>query len=489
VLAGYSRLFVDCNRHTDLESHIPTCSDGISIHGNIDLTDQERALRTRIAHDPYHAAVDGLVNLAWLRSQKPVLVAIHSFTPVLQQYLRPWQVGVLWKHRDRLSQSLLANLRADARLLDGSIATVGDNEPYSGQDYLGFTLERHMRSEHASGVCIEVRNDQLLNPILIEHWAAILANAIELAVSASDLDGDQIPNAQPSERDFHDIDHKRRQLECSLACYVPSEARSNIECERVLGGVPCLQLSGGSAHDDASGFVLYVHGGCFVYGSAHSTLATLWSVGQHVGSKLISIDYRLAPEHPYPAGRDDVIRVYRALLCEGVAASQICLLGDSAGANLVLSALLKLRDDGTPTPTAIALISPWVDLALRGDTVQTLANVDSELTAGDLRVYAQAYAGAQALDASQLSPLHANLGLLPPLLIQVGTREILLSDSVRLARAARRQGAEVTLDVWDEMRHVFHLDSDLPQSREAGADIAIFFRHHLQKHPVDRTPS
>jgi acetyl esterase/lipase len=191
------------------------------------------------------------------------------------------------------------------------------------------------------------------------------------------------------------------------------------------------------------------------------------------------VEYRLAPEHPFPAGLDDALAAYRWLLDEGMDAQSIGVFGDSAGGGLTLALALKIRDTGLPQPGALVAISAAVDLTGQGDTQATLLEDDIVLGPPNLE-RSRLYAGEAGLNDPLVSPIYADLTGLAPLLIQVGTRERLLSDSVRLARHARRDGVDVTLDVWEGMWHVWQDHPTLPEAEQATAEIAAFFNERLQ---------
>jgi acetyl esterase/lipase len=192
------------------------------------------------------------------------------------------------------------------------------------------------------------------------------------------------------------------------------------------------------------------------------------------------VDYRLAPQHPFPAAVNDAVAVYRALLSQGYAPDKIAFTGDSAGGGLALAAALSLRDTGDPLPAAIAVIGPWVDLAATGDSIITLKDWDAWLDLEDDKVTVPAYAGDHDLRNPLISPLYGDFTGFPPLLVQIGTRELDLSECVLLAQKARRQGVDVTLDVWDGMWHVWHIMwPDIPESRDACHDMAVFLDKHL----------
>ncbi len=189
---------------------------------------------------------------------------------------------------------------------------------------------------------------------------------------------------------------------------------------------------------------------------------------------VLLIDYRLAPEHPYPAALEDALAAYHWLIDQGYAASRIMIAGDSAGGGLALAILLSLRDSGELLPAGAVAISPWTDLASTGESVQTKAQVDVVLRSDTLESYAQIYAGEHDLKSPLISPLYADMHGLPPLLIQAASDEILLDDATRLAARTRGAGVSVTLRIWPGMFHVFPLLPFIREAKEAVEQIAEF---------------
>ncbi|RPI20951.1 MAG: alpha/beta hydrolase, partial [Actinobacteria bacterium] len=191
-------------------------------------------------------------------------------------------------------------------------------------------------------------------------------------------------------------------------------------------------------------------------------------------------DYRLAPEHPYPAALDDSVAGYDWLLASGIEPGRIVVAGDSAGGNLALALLLQLRDAGTPLPAGAVLLSPVTDLGLRGASHVTRKALDPFFAMADLRPFIASYIGAHDPGEPYLSPLDADLHGLPPLLIHVGDHEVLLDDATRLGERAREAGVEARTVVWPGMMHVFQMQSLLlPEARHANADIGAFIRSRL----------
>jgi monoterpene epsilon-lactone hydrolase len=225
----------------------------------------------------------------------------------------------------------------------------------------------------------------------------------------------------------------------------------------------------------ARGVILYCHGGGYVVGSPRAYRRLAGRLAALTGCDVAVIDYRLAPEHVYPAAPDDAIRAYRELLSRGIDASSIVIAGDSAGGNLALVTLLRARDRGLPLPSAGVLLSPWTDLTGSGPSMQTNARLDPMLPAQRIDEAARMYAPGSDLDNPDISPLFADFVGLPPLSIHVGTTEILLDDSQRLADRARQHGVRVELKAWHRMPHVFPMFADfLPEGRRALNEIATF---------------
>lgn len=233
---------------------------------------------------------------------------------------------------------------------------------------------------------------------------------------------------------------------------------------------------------NANKVILYLHGGAYEYGSAntHRTLAA--RIGQAAGVKVLLPEYRLAPEHPFPAAIEDAVQAYRWLLRQGFHPTDIIFAGDSAGAGLSVSASLVLRDQNEPLPAAIICLSPWVDLTSSGESYLKNQQEDPYLTVGAVKRAARLYAGEERLDHPLISPVFADLTGLPPMLIQSGSHEILQSDAEKLATQARLGGVDVTLQIWEGMWHVWQISGKfLPEARKAVDEIGYFARKIFQK--------
>ncbi len=215
--------------------------------------------------------------------------------------------------------------------------------------------------------------------------------------------------------------------------------------------------------------VLYLNGGGYVIGSprSHRHLAAAIAAASEAAGLLL--DYRLAPEHPFPAAVEDATAAYRWLLEQGVAPDRIVIGGDSAGGGLTVATLVALRDSAVPRPAGGVCISPWTDLTMSGATYRTRAQSDPIVSRPGIDDLARAYLGATSPRTPLASPLFADLRDLPPLLIHVGSDEVLLDDAVELAARAKAAGVDATLEVWDRMIHVWHWF--LPMLDEAQAAI------------------
>jgi acetyl esterase/lipase len=232
--------------------------------------------------------------------------------------------------------------------------------------------------------------------------------------------------------------------------------------------------------DADAGVTLYLHGGGYALGSIDTHRELIARLARATHTRALAIDYRLAPEHPYPAALEDATTAYLWLLKQGITPSHIIIAGDSAGGGLTLATLVALRDAREPLPAGAVCISPWTDLALSGPSMYSKANVDPILTLDSSKLYADCYVGDHEPTNPLISPLYADLGGLPPLLIQVGADEILLDDATRCAAKAREAGVDVTLETWDGLFHVFQIVPFLPETKEALRQIAAFVSQALK---------
>jgi epsilon-lactone hydrolase len=220
-----------------------------------------------------------------------------------------------------------------------------------------------------------------------------------------------------------------------------------------LGGVPTAEITIGGI--EPRHVVLYFHGGVYVLGDAFQAAGLASQIGRRTRAKVISVDYRLAPEHPYPAAVDDALAAYQALLRGGTAPSDIAFAGESAGGGLAVATLVNARDHGLPLPAAAFVMSPYADLTLAGASMETKRKADPLFTPQAFPARVADYTSGQDAALGLISPVFADLSGLPPLIIQAGTHEVLLDDAIRLARQAATADVEVTLDITPRVPHVF----------------------------------
>ena len=243
-----------------------------------------------------------------------------------------------------------------------------------------------------------------------------------------------------------------------------------------LGGVPADQIE--AAGLATSRVVLYFHGGGYSLGSARSHRGLGKRIAFGARARVVLPDYRLAPEHAFPAAVEDAVASYRGLLAKGVEPQQIAVAGDSAGAGLALALLVSLRDTGAPLPACAVLLSPFADLECRGESYRTLADADPIVSREMGLAMGRAYIGGREPSDPLASPVRAALDGLPPLLVQVGSREVVLDDARLIASRAQQAGVLAKLDVWPGMVHVWHLfASVLEEGQRAIEDAGSFIRH------------
>ncbi len=252
----------------------------------------------------------------------------------------------------------------------------------------------------------------------------------------------------------------------------------DVQVERIVaGGVPAVWM----VPSGASGRVLlYLHGGGFVMCSPWTHGPTAVGIARVAGARALLPDYRLAPEHPFPAALDDCLAVYRWLLDRGVQPCDIAIGGDSAGGNLTLATLLSIRDAGLPLPAGAICLSPATDLTASGESFRARAGDEVLLTPSFCRAVGPMYLGQSDPAAPLASPLFADLRGLPPMLIHVGTREMLLDDSVRIADRARAAGVDITLKIWEGLWHAFQLFNVFPEAHQAITELGTFVRARFE---------
>ncbi|SDW37875.1 alpha/beta hydrolase [Marinobacter mobilis] len=229
-----------------------------------------------------------------------------------------------------------------------------------------------------------------------------------------------------------------------------------------LGGVPTLKTHYGTGSKHA---VLYLHGGAYIIGSAQTHRGITGHLAKSSGATIFTLDYRLAPEHPYPAALDDAMSAYQALLSEGYEPKHIAIAGDSAGGGLSLALAMRLRDEQLPLPSSLTVFSPWTDLS---QSELSRPVTEAVIPQPWIDNAAQLYRGNESVTAPYISPIYGDLSGLPPILIQVGSEEILLNDSKRLANKARQQATPVRLEIYNSLWHVFQIHAgQLARASEA----------------------
>ncbi len=254
----------------------------------------------------------------------------------------------------------------------------------------------------------------------------------------------------------------------------------DVVCQPVgAGGVTAEWIYGPDANEDR--VLVYLHGGGYIIGSMRTHRVPLSLLSKASGARVLGLDYRLAPEHPFPAALEDSIAAYRWLLFNGIKHTNIVIGGDSAGGGLAAATLVALRYAGEPMPAAGILHSGWTDLTNSGGTFITKAEEDPIIDRDMVDNMAMAYLGDKDRKTPLASPFHADLRGLPPLLMQVGTAEVLLDDSLGFAERAKAAGVDVTLEVWDDVPHVWQMFAPiLPEAQQAIDHCGEFIRKHVE---------
>jgi len=248
-----------------------------------------------------------------------------------------------------------------------------------------------------------------------------------------------------------------------------------------LGGVPVIYIE--IADTESTGVIFHIHGGGFALGSAASSVGFASDLARKAGMSAISVDYRLAPEHPYPAALSDVTAAYQALREREGAGAQIVVSGESAGGNLALELLIAAKQRGLVMPAAAVLFSPMTDLTVTGDSFTTKADVDPNITAAAIQSRVNDYLTGTGIDPADplVSPIFADLTGLPPLLVQAGSHEVLLNDATRLATRAAADNVAVILDITPDVAHVFQAFSAiLDEADQALTRAGTFVQAHVQ---------
>jgi acetyl esterase/lipase len=274
------------------------------------------------------------------------------------------------------------------------------------------------------------------------------------------------------------VEERRQSLDAMGGLFTPPP---DVEARQLeVAGVPCEQFD---PPNRQPGTLLHFHGGAYTAGSLDSHRAMSARLAAACGCRVIAVGYRLAPEHPFPAGLDDAYGVYNHLLGAGTDPSSVVLLGDSAGGGLATALFLRLRDEGGFLPSGGVLLSPWLDLTLEGESVSAMAAVDPMVNASDLTKSAGAY-GGDRLREPRVSPIFGDFAGLPPFLVLVGSSEILLDDSRLFATRAQAQGVEVELDVEEGLIHVWPFLDGVPESSASMERIGSWVATRLQEGPL-----
>lgn len=273
------------------------------------------------------------------------------------------------------------------------------------------------------------------------------------------------------------VEAARRQLKF-VGRLVPRAPRGTETVTVDAGGVPADCVTTPASRNDRH--VLYLHGGGYVAGWPGLCRDLTWRIAALCRARVLGIDYRLAPEHPFPAALEDAVAAYRWLLVQGAEAKHIALVGDSAGGGLVFTTLLRLRDEGVTLPAAAAVVSPWTDLALTGPSLRLNAAIDPLLPVELAPRLVDLYLAGADPRHPYASPLYGDPAGLPPTLILVGSDEVLHDDAVRMADKMRSAGCHVEIEVWPRMWHVWYLGARvMPEAKAAIARLAGFLTDRL----------
>ena len=271
-----------------------------------------------------------------------------------------------------------------------------------------------------------------------------------------------------------DIETARQGLE-ALSALTPVAPDISIE-KTIIEGIPAEWVIAPNAVEDR--VFLYLHGGAYIMGSCNTHRYLASKLSRSTAARVIVPEYRLAPEHPFPAAIEDAVKVYRWLISSGITPDKIIIGGDSAGGGLTLATLLSLKDEDEALPALAVLLSPWTDMEGTGESMETRAAVDPWLSPDASRATPALYIRDVDPRHPLVSPIYADLSGLPSMLVHVGNDEILLSDSARLVERARAAGVEVNFKVWEEMWHVFQTFA-IPEGQQAIDEIGEFVEKHL----------
>jgi epsilon-lactone hydrolase len=269
------------------------------------------------------------------------------------------------------------------------------------------------------------------------------------------------------------LDERRAAMDNMSAAFGEPQGVTRDHVE--LAGLPAQVFKPEGA--DPKNVLLYFHGGGYVLGSPNSHANLTARLAVTSDATVVSVDYRLAPENPFPSAVEDGLAAYRALLDEGVSADHIAIGGDSAGGGLTLATLMKARDEGLPMPAAAIALSPWTDMTGNSETYKSRLEADPMLNPEEIMSFGAEYLGGAAREEPLASPLLGDMTGLPPLFIQVGDAEILLDDSQEFEKKARAAGVDCKLEVWDRMIHVFQAFFPiLPEADDAICRLGAFLK-------------
>ena len=259
------------------------------------------------------------------------------------------------------------------------------------------------------------------------------------------------------------------------------EVSKNITVEKInMEGIQAEWLIPFSSSTRSEKVILYLHGGGYVTGSIEDHRMMCGLLANATGTKVLIPEYRLAPEHPFPAALDDALKVYQWLLDQGYSSANMIIAGDSAGGGLSIATVLALKEKSGSLPAAVVCLSPWADLALTGQSHTTKAKAEAILNKDVLHEWALCYTDESNLTNPLVSPIHGDFHGFPPLLIQVGSEEILLDDSTLLVEKAKSAGVHVTLKIWDGMWHVWQALGDLiPENKKTFEEIGQFVQRQF----------
>ena len=284
--------------------------------------------------------------------------------------------------------------------------------------------------------------------------------------------------ATPFQADTKPVSELRANFERFAAGFADIPATTRFEAVENTG-VDMEWVIAQNASDEA--VVLYFHGGGYTIGSIPAYRDHTARLSAMTGVRTLSVGYRLAPEHPFPAALEDALEAYEWLLVQGMSPERIVLAGDSAGGGLALATMVALRDQGRPLPAAATLLSPLADMAHTGASVHERAALDPIVTPTGSHAYSLRYLGPDGdYDTPYASPVYADLAGLPPVLVTVGTNELLLDDSIRVVRKIKDAGGQAELDIWPQMIHIFpFFASQVPEAQRAMQYICGFIRERL----------